>query len=35
MDIAMHNVILKQIMLLIQQARFILINCDKVTTLDK
>jgi hypothetical protein len=31
----MHNVILKQIMLLVQQARFILINCHKVTTLDK
>ncbi len=34
MVVAMHDVILKQIMLLVQQARFISINCDKVTTLN-
>jgi hypothetical protein len=34
MAIAMHNVILKQTMLLIQHARFISITCDEVTTLD-
>jgi hypothetical protein len=34
MAIAMDNVILKQTMLLFQQARFISINCDKVSILD-
>jgi hypothetical protein len=34
MSTAMHNVILKHNMLLVQQARFISINCDKVTNLD-
>jgi hypothetical protein len=34
MVVAMHNVILKHYTLLVQQARFILINCDEVTTLD-
>jgi hypothetical protein len=34
MAIAMDYVISKQTMLLVQQARFISINCDKVTILD-
>ncbi len=34
MVVAMNNVILKQTMLLVQQARFIFINYDKVTTLE-
>ncbi len=30
----MHNGVLKQIVLLVQQAEFISLNCDKVTILD-
>jgi hypothetical protein len=31
---AMHNVILKQMKVVLQQSKFISINCDEVTTLD-
>jgi len=34
MVVAMHDVILKQIVLLVQQARFISFSCDEVTTLN-
>jgi hypothetical protein len=30
----MHNVILKQIVLLVQHTKFILVNCGEVTTFD-
>jgi hypothetical protein len=34
MVVAMHNVILKQIAMLVQQAKFISLSCDEVTILD-
>jgi hypothetical protein len=34
MVVAMHDVVLKQIVLLVQQAKFISLSCDEVTTLN-
>jgi len=34
MVVAMHDVVLKQIVLLVQQAKFISLSCNEVTTLD-
>jgi hypothetical protein len=34
MVVAMHDVVLKQIVLLVQQAKFISFSCNEVTTLD-
>jgi len=31
---AMHNVILKQMKMVLQQSKFISINCDEITILD-